>query len=99
MKKAIIFISLLFSVHLGAQELNLEECLQSLLSQALEINIAIRIFLPSEEPTISLQNSKLTTMPGQSVIIDFEGGNIKLKAILTPWRAPACSTGPGMDYG
>jgi hypothetical protein len=87
MKKGYFGIFLLFFCSLGfSQDLDLNEALETLLDQALEINIAARVYLPNQEPMLCVENSKLTTIPGRSVAIKLHGGNVIIRAVLTPYR-------------
>lgn len=87
MKKELLITILLVLCSLSfGQDLNLNETLQSILDDAMEINVAARLYLPNQEPMLYAENSKLTTIPGRSVAVKIQGGNIIIKAVLTPYR-------------
>ena len=87
MKKKYLIISMLLVSFISfGQDLNINNALQALLDQALEINVAARVFLPNQEPKLCMENSTLTTIPGRSVAVTIQGGNLVIKAILTPYR-------------
>ncbi len=87
MRKKYLIILLFFSnIVIFGQDLNLSEALKSLLDEALEIKVAARVYLPNQEPLIQIENSTLTTIPGRSVAIKVQGGNLIINAILTPYR-------------
>ena len=65
----------------SAQESALEDALKGLLDQALRINVVATV-LPAGQDPVSLTR---LTIPGRAVALRFEGGNIRLKANLTPY--------------
>ncbi len=85
-KRCLIVLMLFSSFTIFCQDLDLNAILNGLLSEALKINIAARVYLPNQEPLISLSNSTLTTIPGRSVAIKIQGGNLIIKAVLTPYK-------------
>ena len=87
MRKKYLIIFLFFSNFvIFGQEINLSEAIKALLDEALEIKIAARVYLPNQEPMICIENSTLTTIPGRSVAIKVQGGNLIINAVLTPYR-------------
>jgi hypothetical protein len=88
MKKVYIVLFMLFLCFSGfGQDLNINDVLQALLDQALEINVAARVYLPNQEPMLCVENSTLTTIPGRSVAVTIQGGNLIIKAVLTPYKS------------
>ncbi len=62
----------------------LQEALKALLSNALQINISVRVLSSDETPVWNMESTKLT-LPGRSVNVRLDGDNVKIFLICTPY--------------
>ncbi len=90
-KKAIVALSV-FTLSLAQAQAQsqaqsqeeLQEALRALLSNALQINISVRVLASDETPVWNAEKSKLT-LPGRSVNVTISGDNIKILLVCTPY--------------
>ena len=88
-KKAIVALSVLSFSFAQAQaqaqsQEEFQEALKSLLSNALQINISVRLVSADETPVWNMESSKLT-IPGRSVAVRLDGDNIRIFLNCTPY--------------
>ena len=88
-----ILVVLLFTlglVYAGAQDNDLErffedEDLDSLIDEALQLQITAKVLPPGEQPVWNSQSKKLT-IPGRSVAVRLVGDNIRIDVVFTPYQ-------------
>lgn len=88
-----ILVVLLFTLGLfyaGAQDNDLErffedEDLESLIDEALQLQITAKVLPPDEQPVWNSQSKKLT-IPGRSVAVRLVGDNIRIDVVFTPYQ-------------
>ncbi len=88
-----ILVVLLFSLgllSLGAQDNDLErffedEDLESLIDEALQLQITAKVLPPDQQPVWNSQSKKLT-IPGRSVAVRLVGDNIRIDVVFTPYQ-------------
>ena len=88
-----ILVVLLFTlglVYAGAQDNDLErffedEDLDSLIDEALQLQITAKVLPPDEQPVWNSQSKKLT-IPGRSVAVRLVGDNIRVDVVFTPYQ-------------
>ena len=88
-----ILVVLLFTlglVYAGAQDNDLErffedEDLESLIDEALQLQITAKVLPPDEQPVWNSQSKKLT-IPGRSVAVRLVGDNIRIDVVFTPYQ-------------
>jgi hypothetical protein len=88
-----ILVVLLFTlglVYAGAQDNDLErffedEDLESLIDEALQLQITAKVLPPGEQPVWNSQSKKLT-IPGRSVAVRLVGDNIRIDVVFTPYQ-------------
>jgi hypothetical protein len=85
-KKALVAFSVLTLslAQAQSQEMELKEALKALLSNALQINISVRVLSADEKPVWNMESSKLT-IPGRSVNVRLDGDNIRIFLVCTPY--------------
>jgi len=74
----------------GAQDNGLErffqdEDLESLIDEALQLQITAKVLPPDEQPVWNSQSKKLT-IPGRSVAVRLVGDNIRIDVVFTPYQ-------------
>jgi hypothetical protein len=88
-----ILVMLLFAlglVSVGAQDNGLErffedEDLESLIDEALQLQITAKILPPDQQPVWNSQSKKVT-IPGRSVAVRLVGDNIRIDVVFTPYQ-------------
>jgi hypothetical protein len=88
-----ILVVILFSlglVSVGAQDNGLErffedEDLESLIDEALQLQITAKVLPPDQQPVWNSQSKKVT-IPGRSVAIRLVGDNIRIDVVFTPYQ-------------
>jgi hypothetical protein len=88
-----ILVVLLFAFGLmsvGAQDNDLErffenEDLESLIDEALQLQITAKVLPPDQQPVWNSQSKKLT-IPGRSVAVRLVGDNIRIDVVFTPYQ-------------
>ncbi|MBN1834339.1 MAG: hypothetical protein JW820_00745 [Spirochaetales bacterium] len=84
-----LLLPLLFGAA-GAQELDFEELfndpnLESLIDQALQMNITAKVLPPGEAAVWNSESRKIT-LPGRSVAVRLVGQNIRIDVVFTPYQ-------------
>jgi hypothetical protein len=74
----------------GAQDTDLErffkdEDLESLIDEALQLQITAKVLPPDQQPVWNSQSKKLT-IPGRSVAVRLVGDNIRIDVVFTPYQ-------------
>ena len=77
-------------VSVGAQDNGLErffqdEDLESLIDEALQLQITAKVLPPDQQPVWNSQSKKVT-IPGRSVAIRLVGDNIRIDVVFTPYQ-------------
>ena len=77
-------------VSVGAQDNGLErffedEDLESLIDEALQLQITARVLPPDQQPVWNSQSKKVT-IPGRSVAVRLVGDNIRIDVVFTPYQ-------------
>ena len=92
MIRRILLVILLFLglVCAGAQDSDLErffedENLESLIDEALQLQITARVLPPDQQPVWN-SKSKKVTIPGRSVAVRLVGDNIRIDVVFTPYQ-------------
>jgi hypothetical protein len=88
-----ILVVMLFTLGLisaGAQDNGLErffenEDLESLIDEALQLQITAKVLPPDQQPVWNSQSKKLT-IPGRSVAVRLVGDNIRIDVVFTPYQ-------------
>jgi hypothetical protein len=88
-----ILFSILLVVGLvsaGAQDNDLErffedENVDSLIDEALQLQITAKVLPPDQQPVWNSQSKKLT-IPGRSVAVRLVGDNIRIDVVFTPYQ-------------
>ena len=82
---AVVFLSL---VRIHAQDVDVQDAVKALLENALEIRVVARVVPPSleQKPIWDMESTKLT-IPGRSIAIQLVGNNVRIFAILTPYKS------------
>ena len=75
---------------LGAQGNDLErffedEDLESLIDEALQLQITAKVLPPDQQPVWNSQSQKVT-IPGRSVAVRLVGDNIRIDVVFTPYQ-------------
>ena len=86
---AILLLPLLMGTA-AAQELDFEELfsdpkLESLIDQALQLNITARVLPPGENAVWNSESRKVT-LPGRSVAVRLVGQNVRVDVVFTPYQ-------------
>jgi hypothetical protein len=84
----ILFVFILLSA--GAQDNDLErffedEDLDSLIDEALQLQITAKVLPPDQQPVWNSQSKKVT-IPGRSVAVRLVGDNIRIDVVFTPYQ-------------
>ena len=77
-------------VSVGAQDNGLErffedEDLESLIDEALQLQITAKVLPPDQQPVWNSQSKKVT-IPGRSVAVRLVGDNIRIDVVFTPYQ-------------
>jgi hypothetical protein len=77
-------------VSVGAQDNGLErffedEDLESLIDEALQLQITAKVLPPDQQPVWNSQSKKVT-IPGRSVAVRLVGNNIRIDVVFTPYQ-------------
>ena len=88
-----VLVVVLFAVGLvcvGAQDNDLErffedEDLESLIDEALQLQITAKVLPPDQQPVWNSQSKKVT-IPGRSVAVRLVGDNIRIDVVFTPYQ-------------
>jgi hypothetical protein len=88
-----ILVIILFALGLlsvGAQDNDLErffedEDLESLIDEALQLQITAKVLPPDQQPVWNSQSKKIT-IPGRSVAVRLVGDNIRIDVVFTPYE-------------
>jgi hypothetical protein len=85
----VILLALGF-VSVGAQDNGLErffedEDLESLIDEALQLQITAKVLPPDQQPVWNSQSKKVT-IPGRSVAVRLVGDNIRIDVVFTPYQ-------------
>jgi hypothetical protein len=86
----VVLLLALGLVSLGAQDNDLErffkdEDLDSLIDEALQLQITAKVLPPDQQPVWNSQSKKLT-IPGRSVAVRLVGDNIRIDVVFTPYQ-------------
>ena len=88
-----VLVVILFAlglVSVGAQDNGLErffedEDLESLIDEALQLQITAKVLPPDQQPVWNSQSKKVT-IPGRSVAVRLVGDNIRIDVVFTPYQ-------------
>ena len=86
----VIILFALGLVSVGAQDNGLErffedEDLESLIDEALQLQITAKVLPPDQQPVWNSQSKKVT-IPGRSVAVRLVGDNIRIDVVFTPYQ-------------
>ena len=86
----VVLLCTLGLVSVGAQDNDLErffedEDLESLIDEALQLQITAKVLPPDQQPVWNSQSKKLT-IPGRSVAVRLVGDNIRIDVVFTPYQ-------------
>jgi len=90
-RRILVVLLLAFGlVSAGAQDNELErffedEDLESLIDEALQLQITAKVLPPDQQPVWNSQSKKLT-IPGRSVAVRLVGDNIRIDVVFTPYQ-------------
>ena len=87
-KKELFAVFLAFALaQAHSDDVDLQNAVKELLSNALQIKIVARVLPHNEKPIWDMDITKLT-VPGRSVAVQLVGNNIQIFAIFTPYKQP-----------
>jgi hypothetical protein len=86
----VLSLMLLALVPVAAQDIDLEKIfqnpdLESLIDQALQLNITAKVLPPGHTPVWNSESRKVT-LPGRSVAVRLVGQNIRIDVVFTPYQ-------------
>jgi hypothetical protein len=86
----VVILFVLGLVSVGAQDNGLErffedEDLESLIDEALQLQITAKVLPPDQQPVWNSQSKKVT-IPGRSVAVRLVGDNIRIDVVFTPYQ-------------
>jgi hypothetical protein len=86
----VVIMLILAVVSVGAQDNDLErffedEDLESLIDEALQLQITAKVLPPDQQPVWNSQSKKVT-IPGRSVAVRLVGDNIRIDVVFTPYQ-------------
>jgi hypothetical protein len=73
------------ALSLTAEDMDLND-LESLLDEALQLNITAKVLPRGDQPVWDVRSSKLT-IPGRSIAVKMVGDNVRVDVVLTPYLA------------
>ena len=88
--EAFVILFALGLVSVAAQDNGLErffedEDLESLIDEALQLQITAKVLPPDQQPVWNSQSKKVT-IPGRSVAVRLVGDNIRIDVVFTPYQ-------------